>query len=78
MNDLQTALNEYLRVRRTLGFKLRDEGTVLPQFLRFLKEKLLKRSRLVSQNLRLYPDPMPLCSIHYLRHRIYLLILHSG
>ena len=39
MNDLQTALNEYLRVRRTLGFKLRDEGTVLPQFLRFLEEQ---------------------------------------
>ncbi|MCP4526466.1 MAG: tyrosine-type recombinase/integrase [Aestuariibacter sp.] len=39
MNNLQTALNEYLRVRRTLGFKLRDEGTVLPQFLRFMEEK---------------------------------------
>ncbi len=39
MNNLQTALKEYLRVRRTLGFKLRDEGTVFPQFLRFLEEK---------------------------------------
>ena len=39
MNDLQPSLDEYLSVRRTLGFKLRDEGTVLPQFLRFLEEK---------------------------------------
>jgi len=38
MNDLQTALNEYLGLRRSLGFKLRDEGTVLPQFLSFLHE----------------------------------------
>jgi len=39
MNTLQAALDEYLSVRRTLGFKLRDEGTVLPQFLCFLEEK---------------------------------------
>ena len=39
MNALQAALDEYLSVRRTLGFKLRDEGTVLPQFLCFLEEK---------------------------------------
>lgn len=39
MNDLQTTLDEYLGLRRSLGFKLRDEGTVLPQFLSFLREK---------------------------------------
>jgi integrase/recombinase XerD len=39
MNDLHTALDEYLSVRRTLGFKLRDEGTTLPKFLRFLEKK---------------------------------------
>jgi integrase len=39
MNDLQKALNEYLNMRRTLGFKLRDEGIALPQFLLFLEKK---------------------------------------
>jgi integrase/recombinase XerD len=39
MSELQAALNEYLNIRRTLGFKLRDEGTVLPQFLNFLEKK---------------------------------------
>ena len=39
MNDLHAALDEYLSVRRTLGFKLRDEGTVLHKFLRFLEKK---------------------------------------
>jgi len=39
MNNLQAALGEYLNIRRTLGFKLRDEGTVLPQFLLFLDKK---------------------------------------
>lgn len=39
MNDLHAALDEYLSVRRTLGFKLRDEGTALPKFLHFLEKK---------------------------------------
>ncbi len=39
MNDLQTALDEYLTIRRILGFKLRDEGSVLPQFLNFIENK---------------------------------------
>jgi site-specific recombinase XerD len=39
MNDLHAALDEYLTVRRTLGFKLRDEGTALPKFLHFLEKK---------------------------------------
>jgi integrase len=39
MNDLQVALDEYLDLRRSLGFKLRDESTVLPQFLGFLQEE---------------------------------------
>ena len=39
MSDLQKALDEYLDIRRALGFKLRDEGTALPQFLLFLKKK---------------------------------------
>ena len=39
MNDLYTALDEYLSVRRVLGFKLRDEGTALPKFLHFMEKK---------------------------------------
>ncbi len=39
MSDLQAALDEYLNIRRALGFKLRDEGTVLPQFLLLLEKK---------------------------------------
>lgn len=39
MSDLHSALDEYLNIRRALGFKLRDEGTVLPQFLFFLEKK---------------------------------------
>lgn len=39
MNDLQTTLDKYLTIRRTLGFKLRDEGSVLPQFLNFIEDK---------------------------------------
>jgi integrase len=31
-------LDEYLSVRRTLGFKLRDEGTALAKFLSFLEK----------------------------------------
>ncbi len=39
MNNLQTALGNYLNIRRTLGFKLRDEGTVLPKFVHYLEEQ---------------------------------------
>lgn len=39
MSALQAALDEYLDIRRTLGFKLRDEGTALPKFLRFLEKE---------------------------------------
>jgi integrase/recombinase XerD len=38
MKDLEITLNEYLDLRRALGFKLRDEGSVLPLFLNFLRE----------------------------------------
>ncbi len=39
MSDLQTALDEYLNIRRALGFKLKNEGTALLQFLLFLEKK---------------------------------------
>lgn len=36
MSELQEALDEYLAVRRALGFKLSDEGRILPKFVRFI------------------------------------------
>lgn len=39
MRQIEKALQEYLSIRRTLGFKLRDEGTVLPKFLCFLEKE---------------------------------------
>lgn len=39
MNELDQALNEYLSVRRQLGFKLREEGNILPNFIRFLEHE---------------------------------------
>lgn len=37
MSPLHRALDEYLRVRRALGFALEREGRVLPQFLAYLE-----------------------------------------
>ena len=39
MSELGTAVQQYLATRRALGFKLRDEGVVLPQFVRFLEQE---------------------------------------
>ncbi len=39
MSELDTALQEYLTLRRQLGFKLRDEGAVLPEFVLFLQRE---------------------------------------
>ena len=39
MNKLDHALEEYLTIRRQLGFKLLDEGKLLPKFIRFLEQK---------------------------------------
>jgi integrase len=36
MSELAGHLDDYLRLRRALGFKLKREGVVLPQFLEFL------------------------------------------
>ena len=35
MSKLQIALGEYLAVRRALGYKLRDQGLLLQQFVEF-------------------------------------------
>ena len=37
-HPLQQALDDYLALRRSLGFKLHKEGRQLPQFLVFLQK----------------------------------------
>ena len=39
MNELREALNAYLVLRRSLGFKLEDAGLQLPRFIDFLEER---------------------------------------
>jgi integrase len=39
MSDLQTALEEYLALRRTLGYKLSVVGGLLQRFVQYLEEK---------------------------------------
>jgi integrase/recombinase XerD len=39
MSALREALQEYLQLRRALGFKLEREGLLLPQFLNFLEQE---------------------------------------
>jgi len=39
MSTFLQAVDEYLRLRRSLGFKLRDEGDDLPQFARFIEQQ---------------------------------------
>jgi site-specific recombinase XerD len=39
MSEIENGLHEYLTTRRTLGFKLLNESTALPQFLHFLENE---------------------------------------
>ena len=39
MSTLSTAVQDYLSLRRRLGFKLREEGTLLPDFVSFLERQ---------------------------------------
>jgi len=39
MNTLREALQEYLELRRGLGFKMRDAGLLLPRFVAFLEQR---------------------------------------
>lgn len=39
MNTLQEALQEYLALRRGLGYKMHEAGLLLPRFVRFLEER---------------------------------------
>jgi integrase len=39
MNTLRDALQEYLRLRRGLGYKMQDAGRVLPRFVSFMEAR---------------------------------------
>lgn len=39
MSELKTAVHQYLEMRRSLGFKLRDEGVLLPRFVDFMEQE---------------------------------------
>jgi len=39
MNTLREALQEYLRLRRGLGYKMHDAGLVLARFVSFMEER---------------------------------------
>ena len=39
MNPLSTRLDEYLSLRRRLGFKMCQAGYLLPQFVRFAQQE---------------------------------------
>ena len=41
MSSLQTALDDYLAVRRALGYKLLVEGRLLRRFIEFAKHRAL-------------------------------------
>lgn len=39
MSELQKAVEDYLALRRALGFKLQDEGRCLPQFAAYIEHQ---------------------------------------
>lgn len=39
MNEIRTATETYLNIRRSLGFKMKSEGKQLPQFITFLEQQ---------------------------------------
>jgi len=66
MSEIEKALHEYLSIRRALGFKLRDEGTALPQFLNFLENE---NSSFITTALALQWATLPekVLSVHWAR-----------
>jgi integrase len=42
MTDLRRAMTDYLRVRRALGFKLKQAGEMLPDFVSYLEKRRAK------------------------------------
>jgi len=61
MNTLRQALNDYLELRRGLGFKLHDAGLQLPRFVSFLEQRGERRitSALALQWAQLSPGVQP-------------------
>lgn len=43
MNTLREALQEYIDLRRVLGYKMHCEGLLLPRFVRFMEERRAER-----------------------------------
>jgi len=50
MNTLREALQEYLDLRRSLGYKMHDAGLLLPKFVQFMEER---RAECISARLAL-------------------------
>ncbi len=50
MNALRHAVDEYLAMRRTLGFKLTDDGRALHNFVAFMERR---RASYITQQLAL-------------------------
>lgn len=50
MNTLRQAVREYLQMRRNLGFKLKEAGIYLPDFVRFMEKH---RASYITQALAL-------------------------
>ena len=50
MNTLREAVEEYLKLRRSLGFKLHDAGKALPDFVTFMEQH---RASYITQTLAL-------------------------
>ena len=42
MSALSHAVRDYLEMRRALGYKLTEHGSVLPQFIAFLEQRLAR------------------------------------
>jgi integrase len=56
MSVLHRAVEDYLTIRRALGFKLEREGSLLPQFVRFVEES---GSAIVTEELALQWAMLP-------------------
>ena len=68
MNDVRAAADTYLTIRRSLGFKMKIEGKLLPQFISFLQQQGATH---ITATLALQWAMLPTrCHPGYWRHRI--------
>ena len=65
MNNLRESLQEYIDLRRGLGYKMRDEGLMLPRFVSFMEEHHaeLQTREQVDQALRLLTGHVDLVKV---------------